>query len=60
MKKYALSAAQLTKILDATIDRFMSYQYRKGFEEPRARQEAIRDVLELLDCGCPGKTRPQE
>jgi hypothetical protein len=60
MKKYVLSAEQLTKILDATIDRFMSYQFKKGFEEPRARQEAIMDVLEILNHRCTGATRPQE
>lgn len=47
-KRYTFSAKEMTRILDDTIDRFMEYQYGKGYDEPRARAEAVMDVIERL------------
>lgn len=60
MKKYILSTDQLSEILNTTIDQFMSYQFREGFEEPRARQEAIMDVLDLVGRKFTGTNRPED
>lgn len=48
MTKYSFNAEQLTKILQKTIDLFLEYQYKHGFDEPKARAEAIMDVVGAL------------
>ena len=50
MKKYILDRGQLLKLLDRTIDLFLEYQYRQGYEEPKAREETLRDVMGSVDC----------
>lgn len=52
MKKFLIDSDQLIKILETTIDRFLDYQYKRGYDEPRARSEAVLAVmhsLKLLD-----------
>ncbi len=49
MKKYSVDRDQLLEIMDRTINLFLEYQYGQGFEEPRAREEALRDMLASLD-----------
>lgn len=48
MAKYLIDSEQLKAILEKTIDLFQEYQYRHGHEEPRAREEAIMDVLNSI------------
>jgi hypothetical protein len=48
MAKLLIDSKQLTHILDRTIDLFLHYQYKRGYEEPRARSEAIREVIGSL------------
>jgi hypothetical protein len=49
MTKYMLTAAMLSKVLHKSIDLFLKYQYESGFEEPRAREQAIMDIIGLLE-----------
>lgn len=48
MEKCAFNQEEMVRVLDHVIDLFMKYQYERGYEEPRARAEAIRDVMEGL------------
>lgn len=48
MANYSMSTEQIGMLMDRVIDRFLEYQYRFGYEEPRARAEAVRDVLDAL------------
>ena len=48
MANYVLDQAQLVQLLEDVLDKFMDYQFRHGYEEPRAREEALRDVLNEL------------
>jgi hypothetical protein len=45
MTKYAFDSTTLSKVLHKTIDLFLKYQYESGFEEPRAREQAIMDII---------------
>jgi len=49
MARYSFTAEQLSMLVDRAIDRFLEYQYKLGYEEPRARKEALRDILDALD-----------
>jgi hypothetical protein len=57
MKKFLIDSEQFTKILERTIDLFLDYQYKRGYDEPRARSEAILAVVHSLklldDCSTP-------
>ncbi len=46
--EYVLSRDQMLSLLDDTIDTFLHYQYRHGYEEPQARILAIRDIIDKL------------
>ncbi len=48
MKQYVFNSEQLVQVLDETLDLFMEYQFKWGFEEPRAREEAIREIVAKL------------
>ena len=48
MKKYAFDSRQLEKLLDDTINLFLEYQFKMGYEEPRAREEALREIIGSL------------
>lgn len=48
MAKYVLDAQQLTKIMEKAIDLFLEYQYKRGYDEPQARTEAVREIITLL------------
>lgn len=48
MAKYEFEPEQLQEILERTIDLFQDYQYKHGYDEPKARLEAIMDVMESL------------
>jgi len=50
-KKYAFDPAMLSRVLDKTIDLFLKYEYESGFEEPRARERAIIDIMGIFDQG---------
>lgn len=45
MRKYVLDSDQLRIILEKVIDIFLNYQFERGYDEPRARTEAIMDVI---------------
>lgn len=45
MEKLMIDSLQLEAILEKTIDLFQEYQYKHGYDEPRARAEAIRDII---------------
>ncbi len=49
MKKYTVDREQLLELMDRAINLFLEYQFKKGYEEPRAREEALRDVLGMMD-----------
>jgi hypothetical protein len=49
VKKYTLDRVQLLKLLDRTIDLFLEYQYKQGYEEPKAREETLRDMMGSVD-----------
>jgi hypothetical protein len=49
MAKFLMDSEQLTKILERTIDLFLDYQYKYGYDEPRARSEALMAVIDSLD-----------
>jgi hypothetical protein len=49
MPKFLIDSKQLTKILERTIDLFLDYQYKHGHDEPRARSQAIREVISSLE-----------
>jgi len=49
MKKFLLDSEQLTAIIEKTIDLFLDYQYKHGYDEPRARSEAVMAVIESLE-----------
>lgn len=51
----SIDSNQLREILEKTIDLFQDYQYKHGYDEPRARAEAIMDVLGNLISTHPGK-----
>ncbi len=48
MEKYLLSDEQLQKLMEKTIDLFLEYQYKRGYEEPLARSRAVMDVIGQL------------
>jgi hypothetical protein len=48
MEKYLLDSGQLETLLDKTIDLFLRYQYRHGYDEPLARSRAVADVIGSL------------
>jgi hypothetical protein len=49
MAKYRCDSTSLWKVLHRAIDLFLLYQYERGFEEPRAREHAIMDILGALE-----------
>lgn len=49
MAKHSLTSEQIRTLLDRVIDRYLEYEYTFGYEEPRARAEAVRDVLDALE-----------
>jgi hypothetical protein len=48
MKKFLIDSDQLIKILERTIDLFLDCQYKRGYDEPRARSEAVMAVIDSL------------
>ncbi|MFZ2446238.1 MAG: hypothetical protein WAW37_07770 [Syntrophobacteraceae bacterium] len=48
MAKFVITSEQLKTIIERTIDLFLEYQYKHGFDEPRARAEAVMDVIGSL------------
>lgn len=48
MPRYVFDTQQITQILDKTIDLFLEYQFKHGYDEPKARSEAIREIIGLL------------
>jgi len=49
MKKFLIDSEQLTKILERTIDLFLDCQYKRGYDEPRARSAAVLAVMHSLN-----------
>ena len=45
MEKYLLHADQLKQLMEKTIDLFLEYQYKRGYDEPVARSRAVTDVI---------------
>ncbi len=45
MEKYLLSDEQLQRLMEKTIDLFLEYQYKLGYEEPLARSKAVMEVI---------------
>jgi hypothetical protein len=58
MAKYTFDSTLLSKLLHRTIDLFLKYQYENGFEEPRAREDAIMDIIGALEQRVGAITRP--
>ncbi len=58
MEKYQFDSHQLQKILEKTIDLFLEYQYKRGYDEPQARSQSIMDVIGTLR-GLGGRPAPQ-
>ena len=48
MEKYLLSAEQLQRLMEKTIDLFLEYQYKLGYEEATAKSGAVMDMIETL------------
>jgi len=48
MPKYLIDSEQLRIILEKSIDIFQIYQFERGYDEPRARTEAVMDVIGTL------------
>jgi hypothetical protein len=48
MAKYVLDSDQLKTVIERAIDLFLEYQYRLGYDEPRARSEVVMDIMEIL------------
>lgn len=48
MEKYLLSSEQLKQMMEKTIDLFLEYQYKRGYDEPMARSGAIMDMIGSL------------
>ena len=48
MKKYLLTAEQLKQLMEKSIDLFLEYQYKRGYDEPMARSGAVMDVIGSL------------
>jgi hypothetical protein len=47
--RFVLTSDQMSALLDSTISVFMEYQFRHGYEEPRARHAAIQTILDRLE-----------
>ncbi len=47
-KPYAFDLNELVDLLDETISVFMEYEYRFGYEEPKARQMAVQEMINRL------------
>lgn len=45
MKKYLLNSQQVKQLMEKAIDLFLEYQYKRGYDEPRARSEAVMEVM---------------
>ncbi len=48
MKKYLLHEDQLKQLMEKTIDLFLDYQYKRGYDEPVARSRAVTDIIGSL------------
>jgi hypothetical protein len=48
MEKYLFHADQLKQLLEKTIDLFLEYQYKRGYDEPIARSGAVMDIIGSL------------
>jgi hypothetical protein len=48
MTKYVLDSDQLRAVIEKAIDLFMDYQYKHGYDEPRARSETVMKIMETL------------
>ena len=48
MKKYLLHEDQLKQLMEKTIDLFLEYQYKRGYDEPGARSRAVADIIGSL------------
>jgi len=48
MQKYLLHADQLRQLMEKTIDLFLEYQYKRGYDEPVARSRAVTDIIGSL------------
>ncbi len=48
MRRYSFDVVALSKLLNKTIDRFLKYQFKEGFDEPVAREMAITDIIDML------------
>ncbi len=48
MPEISIDSDRLREVLEKTIDLFQDYQYKHGYDEPRARAEAIMDVMGTL------------
>jgi hypothetical protein len=48
MEKYLFHADQLKQLMEKTIDLFLEYQYKRGYDEPIARSRAVTDVIGSL------------
>lgn len=57
--RHTFNSAVLVKILHRTIDQFLKYQYENGFEEPRAREDAIMDVIGALEQRAQARAKTQ-
>jgi len=49
MKNYSFNSEQLVRLLENATDLFLKFQYQLGHEEPRARAEAIMEIIDGLD-----------
>ncbi|MFP5214025.1 MAG: hypothetical protein ACLGPL_11680 [Acidobacteriota bacterium] len=55
MKRFVLNSDQLSGLMDRAIDLFLKYQYGDGFDEPKARKEAIQQIMNELEALSAGR-----
>jgi len=48
LEKYELDLDQIAELLHHAIDLFLRYEYELGYDEPRARSEAIQEIVRTL------------
>jgi hypothetical protein len=46
--RYVLDLDQIAQLLHHFTDLYLKYEYEQGYDEPRARLAAIRDIIEAL------------
>lgn len=48
MERYEFDLDEITELLNHVIDLFLKYEYEEGYDEPRARMEAVQKIVRTL------------